>query len=696
MNILTYRKSHTLVLAVIFTLLLIFSQTGISTAQSSSWTQDAVLTASDGSAGDNAAFGSAIAISGDTVVVGAPNVDVNGNADQGVVYVFTRVSTGWATTTETAKLTASDGATDDLFGGDVSISGDTIVVGAQEHNSSKGAAYVFVKPTGGWATTSSFNAKLTDSNSVASDTFGEAVSISQDNVLIGATGNGSNNQGVAYIFTRPSSGWATTSSPTAKLTAPDAEPNDSFGSDVAIHGKTAVIGAKGADYGANIDQGAVYVYLQPSSGWATTDSSDAYFTATGGDENDYLGRAVAVTEDAFVVGAPGVDVNGNADQGAAYVFVRPSSGWASTNLPDATLTTSDGAADDGFGSSVGIDDDVIVVGKDSTNSPKSVYVFTSGASWNSSTETTKITESTANYFGSDVAVSGGTIAIGDKRDSLTGAAYVYPNSFCSQTSGNWGSTDTWVGGTVPSSTDNACITTGDTVTVASTGAGAYRINVNPGATLYLHNNTVTVEDYILNNGTMQQSQLVNNANVSFLHLQSGITTKYRGVDIDATAYSENLGEVVVTVRETNDWFSPASHHEYCTTAGGSSFDYADRCVDIAGNDPTTAVSLRFWEVTSDLSISESNLAVYHYTGGAWAELTNRSTGNSGDYSYGQGDTSSFSPFLLGSTGSAPTAVSISTFNTQPTYPIGIIATAMALILGLTIVVWKLRRGKLSY
>ena len=109
-------------------------------------TQTAKLTASDGMADDN--FGDSVAISGNTLVVGALNATVGGNPAQGAAYVFTEPSSGWADTTQTAKLTASDGAAGDCFGCSVSISGNTVVVGAVSatvigDNVGPGAAYVF-------------------------------------------------------------------------------------------------------------------------------------------------------------------------------------------------------------------------------------------------------------------------------------------------------------------------------------------------------------------------------------------------------------------------------------------------------------------------------------------------------------------------------------------------------------------------
>ena len=106
-------------------------------------TQTAKLTASDGAASDE--FGSSVSISGNTVVVGAPDATVGGNTQQGAAYVFTEPGSGWANMTQTAKLTASDGAADDWFRHSVSISGNTVVVGAQTPRSAATAARV--RPT---------------------------------------------------------------------------------------------------------------------------------------------------------------------------------------------------------------------------------------------------------------------------------------------------------------------------------------------------------------------------------------------------------------------------------------------------------------------------------------------------------------------------------------------------------------------
>jgi uncharacterized protein (DUF2345 family) len=337
----------------------------------------AKLTASDGAVGDD--FGFSVSVSGDTVVVGAHNADIGANLAQGAAYVFVKPSGGWSgNLTETAKLTASDGAAFDTFGFSVSVSGDTVVVGAPGKNSSRGAAYVFVKPSGGWTTTSTFTAKLTASDGAVGDDFGFSVSVSGDTVVVGAAPFA--NQGAAYVFVKPSAGWSGNLTESAKLTASDGAAFDFFGSSVSISGDTVVVGA----LGKNSSQGAAYVFVKPSGGWSGNLTETAKLTASDGAAFDTFGWSVSVSGDTVVVGAPGADIGANADQGAAYVFVKPSGGWTTTSTFTAKLTASDGAVGDDFGFSVSVSGDTVVVGAQfadiSTNAGQgAAYVFGSGA-----------------------------------------------------------------------------------------------------------------------------------------------------------------------------------------------------------------------------------------------------------------------------------------------------------------------------
>ena len=119
-------------------------------------------------------FGVSVAVSGDTVVVGAPFDDVGNNIAQGAAYVFVKPAGGWAgLLTENAKLVASDGQPVDFFGDSVAVSGDTVVVkdvfGDVGANRDQGSAYVFVRPAGGWAGLLQENAQLVASDGAAGD-----------------------------------------------------------------------------------------------------------------------------------------------------------------------------------------------------------------------------------------------------------------------------------------------------------------------------------------------------------------------------------------------------------------------------------------------------------------------------------------------------------------------------------------------
>ena len=344
--------------------------------QSGTWNQAAKLTASDGAAQDR--FGYSVAVHGDTIVVGARKDDDNG-AQSGSAYVFTKPATGWATTSTADKLTASDGAADDEFGLSVAVHGDTIVVGAmydEDNGSNSGSAYVFTKPANGWATTSSFAAKLTASDGAANDYFGQRVDVHGDTIVVGALhdeDNG-NDSGSAYVFTKPANGWITTST-AAKLTAFDGAAYDYFGSPVAIHGDTIVVGAYGDDDKGTVS-GSAYVFTKPANGWGTT-STAAKLTASDGAAYDEFGLSVAVHGDTIVVGARKDGDNGS-ESGSAYVFTKPTNGWATTSTA-AKLTASDGAALDEFGLSVAVHGDTIVVGAwqddDNGSTSGSAYVY---------------------------------------------------------------------------------------------------------------------------------------------------------------------------------------------------------------------------------------------------------------------------------------------------------------------------------
>ncbi len=343
------------------------------------WDEGVKLTASDGNSYDN--FGISVAVDGNTLVIGASGDDDNG-ADSGSVYVFTRDpdSGVWS---QAAKLTASDGEALDYLGHSVAVSGDTVLVGAylddREETATapeledSGAVYVFVKPDSedGWADelySGNETTKLTPSKPADDDRFGTSVALDSDTAVIGAPGDDDNgiDSGSVYVFTKPdtdansdgSTDWKDWGSLdddgraelTAKLTASDGAAQDNFGHSVAVDGETVVIGASGDDDNG-ADSGSVYVFTKANGVWIQA----AKLTAFDGEAQDNFGFSVAVNADTILIGAYGDDDNGS-DSGSAYVFTRdPVSGsWRQTNK----LTEETGKAGDWFGYSVAVDTEV--------------------------------------------------------------------------------------------------------------------------------------------------------------------------------------------------------------------------------------------------------------------------------------------------------------------------------------------------
>ena len=399
-----------------------------------------MLTADDRAANDE--LGYAVAIDGDTAVVGMPGEDNPDNS--GAAFVYTRDSSG--TWSQVAKLRASDPNAQDRIGLSVAVhedtsNGDTIVVGAPHHSSSKGAVYVFTEPSGGWASTSTA-AKLTASDHADDDEFGISVAVDGDTVAVGA-----HNNNAAYVFTKPTDGWISTTT-AAKLSG-----SDSFGRSVAVDAGTIVVGASGD---SDDDQGSAFVFIEPNNGWAdSTSAGAAKLTAYSRNKDDRFGRSVAIDGDTIVVGADGNDYDDDDndtddDEGAAYVFIKPDTGWAnSPGTETAMFTASDGKEKDQFGVSVAMDGDTVVIGADAlneTNRSGSAYVFTKpAAGWVDSTEAAKLTGSgtgNGDRFGLSVSVDGLTAMVGSngQGSNSQGAAYLYDIAVWADIAGSTGET----------------------------------------------------------------------------------------------------------------------------------------------------------------------------------------------------------------------------------------------------------------
>ncbi len=326
------------------------------TLSGSTWTLQTELKASDGAAGDE--FGDSVAISGNTIVVGAGYHKVGSNTTQGAAYVFTFNGTTW---TQQQELTASDGAAGDAFGGSVSVYGDTVVIGAQAHkvgsNAVQGSAYVFTLSGSTWTQ----QRELTASDGKADDFFGGSVSIAGDTVVVGAFAHkvGSNTeQGAAYVYTRSGTTW----SQQAELTASDGTAQDYFGTSVSISGNTVVVGADDRMVGNHLAQGAVYVFTRSGSTW----TQHQELTASDGGKDDIFGESVWINGTTLVVGAGEHSVGSNLNEGSAYVFTLNGTTWVQLQ----ELTPADGTAGDEFGESVASSGNIVqMVGSNQNDIP---------------------------------------------------------------------------------------------------------------------------------------------------------------------------------------------------------------------------------------------------------------------------------------------------------------------------------------
>lgn len=330
------------------------------------WEQEAYIKASNADPGDG--FGSAVALDGDWLVVGAPGEDSfsrgsaadpsnNQGTQTGAVYVFQRNGTSWE---QQAYIKAVNADEDDYFGSAVAIYGERFVVGTASESSDarqvggdsdnngrsdSGAAYVYKRTEDEWA----FEVFLKASNADSGDAFGTSVAIGENVVVVGAPfedsirfsdSNANEDAGAIYVFRYSGSSW----SEEAYLNASNAESGDRFGASVALSGTNLVAGAPyedslaqgvGGDASNNENSlsGAAYVFSFEQNAW----KERAYLKATNSDNGDTFGDAVAIEGSFIAVGArneqgtgTGInppDDNDELSAGAAYLYHFNGDNW---------------------------------------------------------------------------------------------------------------------------------------------------------------------------------------------------------------------------------------------------------------------------------------------------------------------------------------------------------------------------------
>jgi hypothetical protein len=270
----------------------------------STWQEEAKLLASDGASYD--VFGYSVAIDGDLVLVGAYWDDDNGQ-DSGSAYIYRFDGSTWQ---EEAKLIASDGTSPGHFGKSVAISGNLALIGTP-YGSASGSAYIYRFDGKSWQEETKL-IPSDGSDGAPDDYFGGSVAISGNLVLIGAQDDdpAGNESGSAYIYRFDGNSWQEE----AKLIASDGASDARFGSSVSISGNLALIGVRNdADNGSN--SGSAYVFNFDGSTW----QEETKLLPSDGASSDYFGNSVSISGDLVLIGAGSDDDNGSAS-GSAYIF----------------------------------------------------------------------------------------------------------------------------------------------------------------------------------------------------------------------------------------------------------------------------------------------------------------------------------------------------------------------------------------
>jgi hypothetical protein len=312
----------------------LFTRTG------STWSQWQSRSANDGMPGD--LFGSAVALSGDSALIGA----YAANAFTGAAYA--------TTLTDQQRLTASDGEPQDYFGASVAISGDTAMVGAPMADATTGAVYVFARS----GTTWNERQKLTVAGGRA---LGQAIAISGDEALISTATVGPE---PPYIFVRSGSSWIERH----RLIPSEVEDTAWFGTSVALAGDVALVAATVT----NIEiLDYVYAFARVGSSWTEVQK----FTGSDVVGRDSFASSIATDGNVAVVGCANGSLSSDAGRGAAYVFTRSGPTWSE----DRKLTASNAAADDRFGTSVSLSGDTALIGArngdGAIENPGAAYAF---------------------------------------------------------------------------------------------------------------------------------------------------------------------------------------------------------------------------------------------------------------------------------------------------------------------------------
>lgn len=321
--------------------------------------------------------------------------------------------------TEDQKIIASDGARMQAFGHSVALSGDIAMVGATDvRPSDYSAVYVFTRSNGVWTEKQILHAA--DGTVGDKANFGASIAIRGDTAIIGAVGakvNGNAQQGAAFIFKQqPNGSWVQT----AKLIASDGTANNWFGQSVALSGSSALVSGYGASVNGNLQQGAAYLFTESNGTWTQTQK----LVSDDGGPNDQFSYAVAFSDTNILISAKRAN---NGYDGALYVFENSGGVWTQAQR---FL----GAAGANMGQSLAAQGNRAVAGATNPYNQGAAYVFSkTNGTWSRTAELRPGTSDTSLNFGYAVALSGSAILVGANRptvngQSLAGAGYLFTES----------------------------------------------------------------------------------------------------------------------------------------------------------------------------------------------------------------------------------------------------------------------------
>lgn len=360
-------------------------------------------------------YGRSVAISEGFIVIGSDRAD-NFN---GKVFVVEKTGTDWSGYSAPIELKASNSTSPFQFGYKVGATANTIVI----CNGLKGVANVYHKPTTGHWLSTTEDAILSKSTSDKNG-FGISVAISTNNILVGALNENTDSaSGAAFIFTKNGTNWTDGNEDQILSFTNKNASEDNFGNALKIDGNYAVVGATGDDTNAS-DAGIVYVYQFIGGLWKKI----AKLEASDGTKNDNFGFSVGIKDDYIFVGAP----RKNNNKGVVYYYKKPPNGWSNTT-ETGQLTLPDNPSGSQFGWSIGVESEYVAISSvitGNSSSPGYVYIFEKlNETWNEqySAILQNSDSENSNGFGYSLDVNGDEILIGANRTRLpkSGTAYLF-------------------------------------------------------------------------------------------------------------------------------------------------------------------------------------------------------------------------------------------------------------------------------